>query len=266
MSSLQAVDLVREFRVRGRRDAPLRAVDGVSFTITSGATVALVGASGSGKSTVARVLSSLDRPTAGHVLLDGEPRRTDSRSLRAYRKVVQMVFQDPFASLNPVKPVRHLLGRPLRIHRLATDADAERRGVLELLERVSLRPVEQFVDKLPHELSGGQRQRVAIARALAARPRILIADEPVSMLDVSVRLDILTLIERLKREDDLAVLYITHDLATARHFSTSIMVMNQGRIVEHGDADQIIFEPADPYTRRLAEAAPDPWRTSTGPP
>ncbi|WP_284739996.1 ABC transporter ATP-binding protein [Amycolatopsis sp. RTGN1] len=249
MTKLSAHDLVREY-------SGLRAVDGVSFTVTSGQTLALVGASGSGKSTIARMLCGLDRPTSGTITIDGEPRRPGYRALREYRKHVQMVFQDPFASLNPVKPVHHQLVRPLRVHGL----DGDRRAVLDLLDRVHLRPADQFADKLPHELSGGQRQRVAIARALAPRPKVLLADEPVSMLDVSVRLDILNLLEELKRDNDLAVLYITHDLATARHFSTTTMVLNAGRVVEIGDSDQVIFHPADDYTRRLAAAAPDPWR------
>jgi peptide/nickel transport system ATP-binding protein len=258
MSTLEVRDLVRVFKIRGKQET-LRAVDGVSFTITSGETLALVGATGSGKSTVARMLCGLDRPTAGEITLDGQPRPPGYRALRAYRRQVQMVFQDPFSSLNPVKPVRHQLARPLRVHGLVK-GDDERRAVLDLLDKVNLRPVEQYVDKLPHELSGGQRQRVAIARALAPRPSVLLADEPVSMLDVSVRLDILNLLEDLKRQEDLAILYITHDLATARHFSASIMVMNAGKIVEQGDADQIIFSPGHSYTRRLADAAPDPWR------
>ncbi|WP_318307748.1 ABC transporter ATP-binding protein [Amycolatopsis solani] len=250
MTQLSAHDLVREF------PGGVRAVDGVGFTVTSGQTLALVGASGSGKSTVARMLCGLDQPTSGAITLDGEPRRPGHRALREYRRHVQMVFQDPFASLNPVKPVHHQLARPLRIHGLPGD----RRAVLDLLDRVHLRPADQFAGKLPHELSGGQRQRVAIARALAPRPRVLLADEPVSMLDVSVRLDILNLLEDLKRDHDLAVLYITHDLATARHFSTAVMVMNAGRIVEAGDADDVILRPTHEYTRKLAAAAPDPWR------
>jgi peptide/nickel transport system ATP-binding protein len=254
MTELSAHDLVREF------PGGVRAVDGVGFTVTSGQTLALVGASGSGKSTVARLLSGLDRPTSGTITIDGQPRQPGYRALRAYRKHVQMVFQDPFASLNPVKTVHHQLARPLRVHGLVGDRHAERRAVLDLLDRVNLRPADRFAAKLPHELSGGQRQRVAIARALAPRPQVLLADEPVSMLDVSVRLDILNLLEDLKRDNDLAVLYITHDLATARHFSATIMVMNAGRIVEIGDADEVILRPAHDYTRKLAAAAPDPWR------
>jgi peptide/nickel transport system ATP-binding protein len=169
-----------------------------------------------------------------------------------------MVFQDPFSSLNPSHTVGYHLRRPLWLHGVVGNRTDERAEVLALLRRVSLTPAEHYVDRFPYELSGGQRQRVAIARALAPRPAVLLADEPVSMLDVSIRLEILNLIDRLKAEDDLAVLYITHDLATARHFSAEILVMYRGAIVERGPSDQVILSPAHPYTRLLASAAPDP--------
>ncbi|WP_214410804.1 ABC transporter ATP-binding protein [Sphaerisporangium fuscum] len=251
MTTLTADELTKHYTIRdGRGRRTLRAVDGVSFTLRSGETAALVGQSGSGKSTVVRMLARLTEPTSGAILLDGER----VRSARRYRKDVQMVFQDPFASLNPAHTVGYHLRRPLRLHGTAADLT---RGVHELLERVGLTPVERYARRLPHELSGGQRQRVAIARALAPRPKVLLADEPVSMLDVSIRLEILNLVDELKREQDLAVLYVTHDLATARYFSSTIMVMNEGRVVERGPSDDVILRPAHPYTRLLAEAAPD---------
>jgi peptide/nickel transport system ATP-binding protein len=260
-TSLVAEHLSRQFTVRerGRRQV-LRAVDDVSFTLRSGETVALVGESGSGKSTIARMLCRLTKPTSGRIILDGEPVRSGPRAVRRYRSDVQMVFQDPFASLNPSHTVEYHLRRPLRLHGLASDAASARAGVLELLERVNLTPADRFAARYPHELSGGQRQRVAIARALAPRPRVLLADEPVSMLDVSIRLEILNLIDELKRQDHLAVLYVTHDLATARYFASSIMVMYRGQIVESGPSDDVILRPAHPYTRLLASAAPDPDR------
>lgn len=169
-----------------------------------------------------------------------------------------MVFQDPFASLNPFHSIAHHLERPLRIHHPGLSAAQVRERALELLERVRLSPAEGFVDRKPHELSGGQRQRVAIARALAPGARFIVADEPVSMLDVSIRLGVLNLLADLQREDDLGVLYITHDLATARHFSDEIMVLYKGDVVERGPADDVILHPRHDYTKTLLAAAPDP--------
>ncbi|WP_213455205.1 ABC transporter ATP-binding protein [Rhizomonospora bruguierae] len=259
MTTLTIERLSRHFTIRdGRHRTVLRAVDDVSFELRSGETVALVGESGSGKSTIARMLARLTRPTSGRMLLDGVPLKNGYRAVRRYRGDVQMVFQDPFGSLNPAHSVGYHLRRPLRLHGLAKDSASEQRGVHDLLDRVNLRPVEVVARRYPHELSGGQRQRVAIARALAPRPRILLADEPVSMLDVSIRLEILNLIDRLKQEEDLAVLYVTHDLATARYFASSIMVMYRGQIVERGPSDDVILGPSHPYTHLLASAAPDP--------
>ena len=259
MTTLDVANLVKVYNIGSAvRRRPLRAVDDVSFTLTSGETVALVGESGSGKSTVARMLARLTRPTEGVIALDGEPVSPAARAVRRYRGDVQMVFQDPFSSLNPSHTVSYHLRRPLRLHGVVGNRDEEAAEVHALLRRVSLTPAEHYVEKYPYELSGGQRQRVAIARALAPRPKVLLADEPVSMLDVSIRLEILNLIDRLKSEDDLAVLYITHDLATARHFSSQILVMYRGAVVERGPSDRVILEPAHPYTRLLASAAPDP--------
>jgi ABC-type glutathione transport system ATPase component len=256
-TTLEVRDLVRDFPLRGGllRRARLRAVDHVSFTIAPGRTVALVGESGSGKSTIARIIARLDKPTGGEVVLrgpGGEPVPD-----RAYRDHVQMVFQDPFASLNPFHSVGHHLARPLRLHKRSRGREQTTRQVIELLDRVML-PGQEMISRRPHELSGGQRQRVAIARALAPGARVIVADEPVSMLDVSIRLDILRLLARLQREANLAVLYITHDLATARHFSDEILVLLNGRVVERGPADAVILNPRHPYTKLLAAASPDP--------
>ena len=256
MSVLELRDLCVDFGQRG--GPPLRAVDHVSFGLEPGRTLALVGESGSGKSTVVRTAGQLIRPTAGEILLDGHPAGRHGRELRAYRRRVQLVFQDPFASLNPMHTVHHHLARPtLRLHPGHGRARLDE-YVHELLRSVNLTPPEETARKYPHELSGGQRQRVAIARALAAGPDVLLADEPVSMLDVSIRLEILHLIDRLRQERSLALLYVTHDLATARHFSAEVMVMYQGEIVERGPSDEVILRPAHPYTQLLASAAPDP--------
>jgi ABC-type glutathione transport system ATPase component len=256
MTTLDVADLVKDFRIRGgRRGARLRAVDHVSFTLTPGRTVALVGESGSGKSTIARIIARLERPTGGRITLSGPDGTTVPR--RAYHRHVQMVFQDPFASLNPFHSIAYHLARPLRLHGRAHTRAETRSAVAELLERVSL-PARDIAHRRPHELSGGQRQRVAIARALAPGATVLLADEPVSMLDVSIRLGVLNLLARLQREENLAVLYITHDLATARHFADDILVLYRGRVVERGPADEVIRDPRHPYTRLLAAASPDP--------
>jgi peptide/nickel transport system ATP-binding protein len=249
-----------------RRRYTLRAVDEVSFTLRSGQTLALVGESGSGKSTIARMLARLTRPSAGEIRLDDVPVRNGPRAVRRYRGDVQMVFQDPFSSLNPSHTIGYHLRRPLLLHGMAGDRPGAREAALSLLRRVNLTPAEQVIQRYPYELSGGQRQRVAIARALAPGPRILLADEPVSMLDVSIRLEILNLIDTLKQEEDLGVLYVTHDLATARYFATEIMVMYRGQIVESGPSDEVILRPAHPYTQLLASAAPDPGMPRTPPP
>jgi peptide/nickel transport system ATP-binding protein len=262
---LETRDLARHFTVRRRlRGGALtvKAVDGVSLELRRGEITALVGASGSGKSTVARVLSGLDHPTGGTVLLDGggEIHRLRGSAFRAYVRRVQMVFQDPFGSLNPVHTVGYHLGRPLRIHGFVKTKDEERTAVTELLERVQLTPADQYIDAYPAQLSGGQRQRVAIARALAARPEIVLADEPVSMLDVSIRLGLLNLLRALAVEDGIALLYITHDIASARYFADRLLVMNAGRIVEEGTAEEVTQNPQHPYTQLLLDSAPDPDR------
>jgi ABC-type glutathione transport system ATPase component len=254
MTVLEFDAVTKIYSVRGA--GHIKALDDVSFTLEPGRTIGLVGQSGSGKSTIAKILTQLEVPTSGEVRLGGTriPRR--GKGLRAYRQQLRMVFQDPFASLNPYHSIRHHLERPLRLDRVVP-TDQLGVEVRRLLERVRLDP-RAVIDRRPHELSGGQRQRVAIARALASRPRFLVADEPVSMLDVSIRLGILNLLADLQREEGLGVLYITHDLATARHFSDEILVLNQGQVVERGTADDVILRPQHPYTRELRGASPDP--------
>ncbi|HEX2774900.1 MAG TPA: ABC transporter ATP-binding protein [Micromonosporaceae bacterium] len=266
---LEAVGLTKHFPIRRRlRDlfsrtpVSVHAVDDVSFVLRRGRVTALVGESGSGKTTVARLLAQLYPRTGGDILLHGVPTSVrGGRRFRAYVRRVQLIFQDPFASLNPVHTVRHHLTRALRIHGNAgrTSDDLER-ALADLLTRVSLTPPERYVDKFPHELSGGQRQRIAIARALAANPEALLADEPVSMLDVSIRLGILNLLRDLKERLNLAVLYITHDIASARYFADETVVMYAGRMVEGGDSESVTQNPAHPYTRLLIDSAPDPDR------
>jgi peptide/nickel transport system ATP-binding protein len=242
------------------------AAEDVSFGIHKGEIVALVGESGSGKSTIARLILRLEQPDGGELHVDGgdvlarEPRRASL----AYRGRVQMIFQDPFASLNPVQTVGYHVVRPLLRHHRCT-REAARSRAIELLRTVGLEPAEEFIDRHPYELSGGQRQRVAIARALAVEPDLLVADEPTSMLDVSIRMGVLKLLRQLRNDRGLAILLITHDLASARFLADRILVLFRGRIVEAGDGKAIVGAPKHPYTQALIASAADgnPIATST---
>ncbi|MGW5274973.1 ABC transporter ATP-binding protein [Streptomyces sp. NPDC004044] len=250
--------LTKDFRMGGlfSRDHH-RALHAVDLDIPHGKIVALVGESGSGKSTLARCLARLEQPCSGQVLLNGEDiLRTQRRGAsRAYRSTVQMVFQDPFGSLNPVHRVEHFLRRALLVHgRPAGDSELR-----ELITMVGLS--EDMLESYPHELSGGQRQRVAIARALAVDPRLILADEPTSMLDVSVRVGILNLMRRLRDEHGISMLYITHDLASARYVADRTQVLFAGELVEGGDSLALMNRPAHPYTQLLMSAVPDPERS-----
>jgi peptide/nickel transport system ATP-binding protein len=258
---LEARGLTKHFPVRrGGGRLVVRAVEDVNLVLPESGITAVVGESGSGKSTLARLLAKLIEPTAGAVLLDGAA--TPGR--QRYARQVQLVLQDPFSSLNPVHSIRYHLARPLQVHGLA--GAGRRNGanldgqIADLLGRVALTPTDQFAGKYPHELSGGQRQRVAIARALAVRPRVLLADEPVSMLDVSIRLGVLNLLAGLRDHDGLSILYVTHDIASARYLADVIAVMYAGQVVESGPAAQVTDAPAHPYTQLLLSAAPDPDR------
>jgi peptide/nickel transport system ATP-binding protein len=248
-------------RRRGFRVSTVEAVADVSFSLSRGRVTALVGQSGSGKSTIARLLTRIESPDAGTVSF-GAIRVDGLRGagLRDYRKHVQMVFQDPFAALNPASTVLQTLLRPLINHRGLSAAEA-RAKARELLERVGLTPADRFAEQRPHQLSGGQRQRVVIARALAPEPEIIVADEPISMLDVSIRAEILGLLEALVRERGIAMLYITHDLLSARLLADEILVLNHGKVVERGPAKEVITRPSDPYTQLLLRSIPNPFHT-----
>jgi ABC-type glutathione transport system ATPase component len=253
---LEAKNIRKEFRSGGKLfgSKAFVALDDVSLTIAPREVVALVGESGSGKSTLGRILARLDAATSGTLALEG--RDVDVRGdhvARDYRRAVQMVFQDPFASLNPMVTVFDHIARPLA-RLLGTKATADR--VYALLESVGLSPPRELAAKLPHALSGGQRQRVAIARALAVEPRLLIADEPTSMLDVSIRMGVLELLEGLRRDHGLSVLFITHDLASARHVASRALVLHHGRVVESASIDDVIERPSHTYTKALLAAAP----------
>lgn len=236
----------------------VRALGGVDLDIAPGEIVALVGESGSGKSTLARCVARLEQPSEGIIEFDGRDvlRSEPRHASRRYRSDVQMIFQDPFGSLNPAHRIDHFLERPLRLHGVAgrDRIEAEKR---RLMAKVDLSP--DLLERYPHELSGGQRQRIAIARALAVNPRLILADEPTSMLDVSVRIGVLNLMRELCRQDGISMLYITHDLASARYLADRIVVM----FVEGGEAIDLIAHPAHPYTRLLISAVPDPTRSTS---
>jgi peptide/nickel transport system ATP-binding protein len=253
--------LTRYFQVGSILKAhTVHAVEDISFNLERGQIVALVGESGSGKTTTIRLIARLIPVTSGEVFFKGtnvlktEPQHASLE----YRRKVQMIFQDPFSSLNPVHTIGHHLARPLIIHRKADRRNDVSEQVCSLLDTVDLRPASEIYRRYPHQLSGGQRQRVAIARALAVDPELILADEPISMLDVSIRMEILNLISRLKEERKIAFVYITHDLASARYIADQIMVMYAGRMVEGGPTEAIMKNPSHPYTRLLLSAVPDP--------
>jgi len=258
---LAACNLTRHFSVRtpGRllnAKRIVRAVDNVSLDLVAGEVVAVVGESGSGKSVLARMLARIVTPTSGDLVLQGTPIAIKSKRTLDYASQVQLVLQDPFASMNPVHRMSHNLLRPLRIHG-ASKADAPALAE-SALRRVSLEPPSRFLESYPHELSGGQLQRISIARALCIEPKVLLADEPISMLDVSVRLGVLNLLRGLCDDDRLAILYITHDIASARYIADSIIVMYAGQVVEQSKGTTLVDDPTHPYTQLLIASVPDP--------
>lgn len=268
---LDVIGLTKHFPVASGRRFPfsagksrLHAVDGVSFTLRRGEVLALVGESGSGKSTIARLLARLYPPTAGEALLSGADifAFRGRRALLRYRRQVQMVFQDPFGSLNPVKTVGHHVERSLSVHGIVSrnKIDAE---VHALLRTVGLTPEQEVAAKLPHQLSGGQRQRVSFARALAVGPEIILADEPISMLDVSIRMGILNLMSELRSSRGLSFLYITHDIASASYLADRTMVLYAGQVMESASSRELVTRPLHPYSQLLLSAVPDPRRGST---
>ncbi|USD67067.1 ABC transporter ATP-binding protein [Vibrio sp. SCSIO 43136] len=256
---LSVKNLVKDFAIgQSSKGNLMRAVNDVSFDLKKGEALAIVGESGSGKSTGARILTRIYDKTAGAVEFKGQPldNYIEQNGELEYARQVQMIFQDPFGSLNPVHTIYHHIARPLLIHKRAEKA-AVPKLVYELLELVGLSPVKETAEKYPHELSGGQRQRVAIARAIAVDPEVILADEPISMLDVSVRLGILNLMADLKDKHGISFMYITHDIATARYFAEKTAVMYVGHMVEWGESDSVTQNPQHPYSQLLLSAVPE---------
>lgn len=257
---LQTVGLTKHFRVGGIFGRMLHAVDDASLLVNVGEIVAVVGESGSGKSTLARLIAKVFKPTSGNILFEGRSvaEIRSRRELLAYRSKMPMVFQDPFAALNPVHRIGYALERGLLLHRPSLSGTERQEAAEAALEAVGLSPAKKNFEKYPHELSGGQRQRAGFAQALSYEPKLVLADEPVSMLDVSIRIGLLNLMARLCAEQKISFLYITHDIASARYVSQRIVVMYAGRIVETGATEDVLRQPAHPYTRLLLSAVPDP--------
>jgi peptide/nickel transport system ATP-binding protein len=258
---LHTEGLTKHFRIGGALShSTLHAVDDVSISIGERQIVALAGESGSGKSTMARLLANVYKPTSGEIYLEGRPLSAirSRRDVLRYRGEVPMVFQDPFASINPVFRVSHGIMRCLKLHRPELSAAQRRQEAERVFEAVGLTPAADVLQRFPHELSGGQRQRVGFAQALALRPKLILADEPVSMLDVSIRIGLLNLMAQLRDEQGVSILYITHDIASARYVADRLIIMYAGRIAEQGPTEELLTSPRHPYTQLLLSAVPDP--------
>lgn len=256
------VSVIFDGRDQNGDKTDVRACNKVSLDLHHQEIVALVGESGSGKTTLARAMARVIKPDEGAVEFKGEEIFKNFGRV-AYASQVQLVYQDPFASLNALKPIRHILGRAIRIHHKQLNRAQVEQRTKELLELVALTPAEDYIDRYPTSLSGGQRQRISIARALAVEPSVLLADEPTSMLDVSIRLDVLNLLDKIRREREVSILYITHDIASARYVSDRMCVMYSGEMVESGPTESVVRDPQHPYTQLLLSSAPDPSRVKS---
>jgi peptide/nickel transport system ATP-binding protein len=235
----------------------VKAVDNVTFSLNKGDVLVIAGESGSGKSTIAKLILMAINPDSGRIIFEGEQIKNEPKSLKKIRMQCQMVYQDPYDSINPRMKVEDIISEPLQIHNIGNVLE-RKKMVMNALKEVKLEPTEEIVGKYPHMLSGGQRQRVVIARALVIRPKIIIADEPVSMLDVSIRAEILELMREIQKKNNISFIYITHDLATARYFGQNIIILYLGKIMEAGSINQVLLQPRHPYTQALIDAISEP--------
>ena len=261
LSEILQVEHLKKYFVKknffGKESDTVRAVDDVSFSVQEGQTLVLAGESGSGKSTIAKLILHAVLPDSGKIIFDGTEITSKKEDLRKIRMGVQMVYQDPYDSINPQMKIRDIISEPLEIHKIS-DSKKRTELVREVLHEVKLEPADDIMEKYPHMLSGGQRQRVVLARALVLKPKMIVADEPVSMLDVSIRAEVLELMEGLRKKYNISFLYITHDLATARYFGQRIAILYKGKIVEIGPIDEVLFSPKHPYTQALLDALSEP--------
>ena len=239
------------------KSSVVKAVDDVTFSLNKGDVLVIAGESGSGKSTIAKLILMATNPDSGRIVFEGEQIKNEPKSLKKIRMQCQMVYQDPYDSINPRMKIGDIVSEPLQIHNIGNVLE-RKKMVMDALKEVKLEPAEEIVEKHPHMLSGGQRQRVVIARALVMRPKIIIADEPVSMLDVSIRAEILELMKEIQRKNNISFIYITHDLATARYFGQNIIILYLGKIMEAGSINQVLTQPRHPYTQALIDAISEP--------
>lgn len=261
MSEILKVENLKKYFVKksffSSKTSVVKAVDDISFSVEKGEVFVLAGESGSGKSTIARLILKAIEADSGKIIFDNEEIKNDSKSLAKIRMKCQMVHQDPYESINPRMKVFDIVSEPLEIHGVSSKAERRSR-VLDTLREVRLEPAEDIVKKYPHMLSGGQRQRIVLARALVLKPEMIIADEPVSMLDVSIRAEVLELMKELREKHNITFIYITHDLATARHFGNRIAILYLGKIVEIGPIEKVLLHPKHPYTQALIDALSEP--------
>ena len=241
----------------GSKNSVIKAVDDVTFSLNKGDVLVIAGESGSGKSTIAKLILLAINPDSGKIIFDGQQIKNEPKSLKNIRMQCQMIYQDPYDSINPRMKVGDIVSEPLQIHNVGNDLE-RKKMIIDALKEVKLEPVEEILSKYPHMLSGGQRQRVVIARALVLRPKIIIADEPVSMLDVSIRAEILELMKEIQKKNNISFIYITHDLATARYFGQNIIILYLGKIMEAGSINQVLMRPRHPYTQALIDAISEP--------